>query len=172
VTAWPTLTPLPTATSLLPQPTPTLTGVPAPTATRLPAPVLLQPLEGQVFGRQDEINLHWKPVGQPGTDVYYAISVSYSHAGETWHDETPWITDTVWLMSQHLYLLHLSDDGHFCWAVQAMRRLDVDPAGTPVGEALSPPSARRCFIWYADEATGPTATPTPSPTPTKEFPPP
>ncbi|NIV29970.1 MAG: hypothetical protein GWN58_10845, partial [Anaerolineae bacterium] len=143
-TQTPTWTPNPTATatpsttpSLTPSPEPTVTPSPTtavvqptrrPTSTPTPlaGPELLSPEEGQVFSADDVIVLRWDSVGILPGDAYYVITVTYSRFGETWKDETPWTRDLSWALSDHDYLVDLSDDGLFQWSVQVMRQTGSD----------------------------------------------
>jgi hypothetical protein len=147
----PTRTPTPTRiTGSAPPPTtppPTLTRQPAATSTPFPAPVLLAPSDGQVFSDRDEIVLSWQPVGQLPADVYYVITVAYSHLGATWYDETPWTRNANWMLSEHRYLLDLADDGQFHWSVQVMRQTGIDANGRPTGVAVGPMSVVWMLYW-------------------------
>jgi hypothetical protein len=174
----PTDTPVPPTESPLPPtntlaPTPSSTPVPSPRPTRppatptdvtFPAPILLAPLNRYVFSEEDEIALAWLPVGSLPADVFYVPTVSYSHQGATWTDETPWTQNTRWTFSEHRYLLDLSDDGLFYWTVQVMRKTGEDENGRPVGRPVSPMSEERFFGWKYGSGRGP------SPTATKEPP--
>ncbi len=135
---------------------------PAPTPTPLPAPTLLSPLDGQDFSEYAEVVLAWKPVGELPADAYYAITVAYSHEGDTWYDEVPWTRDTSWALSEHQYLLDLSDDGQFRWSVQVVRQTGVDADGRPMGLPLSAPSRVRTLFWRRTSGGGP-ETPTAPP---------
>jgi hypothetical protein len=117
------------------------------TSTLLPAPQLLTPSERQDFQEDAEVVLTWQPVGELPADAYYEITVAYSHLGETWYDEVPWTQDTSWVLSEHQYLLELSDDGQFRWSVQVVRQTGVDDNGSPVGVPLSSPSEMRTLLW-------------------------
>jgi hypothetical protein len=114
----------------------------------------LAPPDGQKFPGDAEIVLSWQSVGQLPANVYYVITVAYSHFEETWYDETPWTKNTSWTLSEHRYLLDLSDDGQFRWSVQVMRQ--------PAGIAVSPMSEVRTLIWRT-EGGGPSKPPTPPP---------
>jgi hypothetical protein len=168
-TAAPILTPVPT---LSPSASPT--GGPIETATPLPAPVLLAPSDGQVFSAGDEVALAWQPLAGLPVDGYYAISVAYTHGGATWHDEVPWTQDTSWTLSEHSYLLDLSDDGWFRWSVQAVRQTGFDAAGAPEGSPLGPASKVWSFRWATGSGGGSTSPlpETPSVPPTPLPPPP
>jgi hypothetical protein len=132
--------------------------------------VLVAPPNGASFADGDQVVLSWQPVGQLAPDHYYVPTVSYVHNGQTWLDETPWLKDTSWAVSEHGYLLDLTDDGLFQWSVQVMRQTGVDGAGRPIGTPASPPSPVWSFLWARSEPGEP-ATPTYTPTPTKEIPP-
>ncbi|MEJ2733064.1 MAG: LysM peptidoglycan-binding domain-containing protein [Anaerolineae bacterium] len=154
-----TNTPSPTQTSI-PSPTPRApTPSPAPTepaasSTLLPAPTLIAPLDQQVFQEDDEIVLAWEPVGNVTGDSYYAITVAYNHLGATWYDDVPWTHGTTWTLSEHGYLLDLSDDGRFEWSVQVVRPKGLDANGRPVGEALSAPSEVWALTWRRASSGG------------------
>jgi hypothetical protein len=170
----PTNTPVPTPSSTpVPSPRPTRPR-PTPTDVRFPAPVLLSPQNRHVFLEADEVVLAWLPVGPLPANVFYVPTVSYSHEGATWNDETPWTQNTRWTLSEHRYLLDMSDDGLFFWTVQVMRKTGEDANGRPVGRPVSPMSEERFFSWTHGSGgrPAPTTTSEPVPTRTKEPPPP
>ena len=159
--ATPLLTPssTPTAASQVRTPVPTSTaGI-----TPLPAPTLLAPLDGAVFSDRDEIDLSWQPVGPLPEDAYYVVTVAYIHLGDTWYDETPWTKDTSWRLSDHSYLLSLSDDGSFRWWIQVMRQSGIDEEERPTGIALSARSEIWNLIWKGEDAGPAEGTPLPPP---------
>jgi hypothetical protein len=128
------------------------------------APKLVSPFDGQVFSERDKITLSWQPVAQLAPNEYYVPTVAYLRLGETWYDETPWINQpslTRWDLSDHRYLLDLSDDGQFRWAVRVMRRTGINEEGRPEGVAVSPLSEVRTFIWKAPTEGGGGGTPPP-----------
>jgi hypothetical protein len=86
-------------------------------------------------------------VGQLAEDEYYAITVAFTHGGEDWFDDTPWRKDAYWYLSDHRYLLDLSDDGLFQWQVQVIQQTGVDEDGNPVIVARSPESEMRELTW-------------------------
>ena len=169
-TASPTLTQTPTPTW-----TPTESPTPAPTVTStpLPAPVPVAPLDGHAYSRDAQIDLVWEFSAELPADAYYVLWVAYTHAGETWYDDVPWTRDTSWQLSEHRYLLDLSDDGWFWWSVQVYRQTGVDTHDRPVGEPISPASQERAVRWASTDG-GPSVTPgrTPFVPPTPEPPPP
>jgi hypothetical protein len=128
--------------------------VPPPTSTALPAPTLLAPADRQEFQEDAEIVLQWEPVGELPADAYYAITVAYSHFGETWHDEVPWTRETSWTLSEHAYLLDLADNGWFEWSVQVMRQTGEDADGKPTGVPLSRTSEVRMLVWNRSSGDG------------------
>lgn len=155
----PSATPLPSWTptrTLSPSATPTRTPLPRPpqptkTPTPLPAPVLRYPREGMRFVAGEVVKVQWKPVGDLPEGVFYVPTVTYFHFGETWVDETPWLLDTSWTISEHDYLPFLSDNGVFRWSVQVMRQTGVDPvSGRPVGVPLTPKSEEWTFLWVRE----------------------
>jgi hypothetical protein len=160
-TRTPSPTPEPTTFSPRPTRTPTATGTP------LPPPELLAPSDGQEFSQDAEILLTWQSVGELPSDASYEVIVAYMHLGETWYDEVPWIQDTSWTLSEHGYLLDLSDDGQFHWSVQVVRQTGVDANGNPTGIPLSPPSEVRTLIWRraSDGGVGTPTIPPPLPPP-------
>jgi hypothetical protein len=108
---------------------------------------LRSPEEGHLFSFRDNVLLEWEPVGQLAPDEYYVPTVAWERFGETVYDETPWIKETRWLMSEHQYLLELSDNGEFRWAVRVMRRTGINDAGKPAGTPRSPLSEVRTLLW-------------------------
>ncbi len=142
----PTNTPRPTARPTSPPPPPAPTPTPA-VRPQFPAPPLLSPTNGQVFSSRDTIVLRWEPVGQLAPDEYYVPAVHYLRYGDSWPDETPWLKEPSWEMSEHRYLLELSDDGDFRWAVRVMRRTGINNEGKPEGTARSPMSEVRTLEW-------------------------
>jgi hypothetical protein len=123
----------------------------------------LAPLDGAVFSDRDEIDLSWRPVGPLPEDAYYVITVEYTHLGDTWYDETPWTKETSWRLSEHEYLLSLSDDGRFRWWIQVMRQSGADEEQRPTGIALSARSEIWNLIWKGEDAGPAEGTPLPPP---------
>ena len=177
-TRTPSRTPSPTSTptlapSLTPSSTPSATvgttGQATATSTPLPAPVLLAPIDGHAVSQDAEIVLVWQPIAGLPADAYYEVTVAYLHLGDTWYDEVPWTRETSWTLSDHSYLLGLSDDGWYRWSVQAMRQTGADADGNPVGVALSAPSEVWTVRWMVAGAggggTNPVVPPPPPPTP-------
>jgi hypothetical protein len=112
--------------------------------------VLVSPFPNQVFSSRDTVTLQWQPVGNLAPDEYYEIVVAYSPSqdpGKTWYDETPWTKGTSWNLSDHGYLINLSSDGVFRWAVHVMRRTGINDKGKPTGVARSPMSEVRPLTW-------------------------
>jgi len=70
-------------------------------------------------------------VGQLAPNEYYVSTVAYLRFGDTWYDDTPWTKDTQWTLSDHRYLLDLSDDSEFRCAVRVMRRTGINSEGKP-----------------------------------------
>jgi hypothetical protein len=162
----PTRTPVPTA-SRTPTATPTSTTrptavpptkAPTVTVTPMPAPALLAPPNGQEFDEQAEIRLSWEPLGPLPPDAYYVVTLAYSHLGETWYDDPPWVRSTSWLLSERSYLLNLSDDGLFNWSLQVMQQTGTDADGKPTGVPLSLMSDVWTLVWK--ESGGPKPKPT------------
>ena len=113
----------------------------------LPAPVLVSPADGSEFSATAEIVLQWQPVEGLPPDGYYTITLAYYHLGQTWYDEVPWTQSTEWVLSDHSYLVELSDNAEFWWSVQVVRQTGVDAEGRSVGEALSESSATWTVNW-------------------------
>jgi hypothetical protein len=128
------------------------------------APLLVSPSDGQTFLEPADIILTWWSANALPRDAYYVVSVAYSHLGDTWYDDVPWTDNTSWALSDHRYLLDLSDDGRFRWSVQVNRQTRVDAEGRPVGVPLSAPSEVRTLLWrpVSPGGDGP-STPTPPP---------
>lgn len=137
----------------------------------MPAPQLLAPPDGQTFARDAVITLQWTPAGPLPANGYYVVTLAYSHFGDTWYDETPWIKETSWSASEHNYLPDLSDDQLFRWSVQVMRQTGVDANGRPLGEPLSLSSAVRTFTWNRTPGGGGGPAPTTPAVPPPETPP-
>jgi hypothetical protein len=132
-------------------------STPQPTATAnvaLPAPVLIAPADGADFSASSEIDLAWRPVAGLPVDAFYVITVAYAHNGETWYDEVPWTRNTNWTLSEHDYLLELSDDGWFRWSVQVVRRTGIGADGSPEGVTLGEPSATWRLNWKPPASGG------------------
>jgi hypothetical protein len=160
-TATATRTPTPQPTTPAPSPAPKATA----TSTPLPAPTLLSPATGEVFPHDAVITLKWQSEGSLPPNVYYVITVAYTHAGGAWYDEVPWTQQTSWVLSDHNYLLGLSDDGLFRWSVQVMEQTGTDASGKPTGTPLSPQSKVRTLTWMQPLSPGGGATSTPPPPP-------
>ncbi len=161
-TVAPTNTPRPTARPTSPSPTATLRPTAGP---QFPAPVLQSPPEGRVYSSNDSVVLRWEPVGQLAPDEYYVPTVAFLRFGETWYDETPWTKQPSWDMSEHRYLLDLSDNGEFRWAVRVMRRTGINNEGKPEGTARSPLSEVRTLEWKRSGGGGGGGDGTPEPPP-------
>jgi hypothetical protein len=132
------------------------------------APILVAPLQNQLFSPRDTIALQWQPVGQLAPDEYYEVVVAYSPIeapGQTWYDDTPWTKSTSWNLSDHPYLVNLSSDGVFRWAVRVMRRTGINDQGRPAGIARSPMSEVRTLTWRASGGGGGGGGGTPEPPP-------
>jgi hypothetical protein len=153
----PSMTPAPTVT--VPRPTRRPTRTPTP----LPAPELLSPEDGRVFSEDDEIVLRWQSVGVLPADTYYAITLAYYRLGEVWYDDIPWTEDTNWALSEHDYLLDMSDDGQFQWSVQVMRQTGLDDDGKATGSAISPRSEVWSLTWQRSGSAPSAPTPPPPP---------
>jgi serine/threonine-protein kinase len=138
------------ATTRPTKPPPTRTEPPAEDDTQFPAPTLLGPPDGQEFAPADEILLEWQPVGQLPSDGFYEVVLTFAPASDpsqTWTDETPWVKEARWRLSEHDYLPGLSADEQFRWSVRVMRQTGTNAEGQPTGTALSPASATRTLIW-------------------------
>jgi len=130
-----------------------------------------------VFAANQKVILAWESVGQLAPNEYYVPTVAYLRGSETWYDETPWIKEARWEVSEHRYLLDLADGGQFRWAVQVMQRTGVDAkTGKPIGVPASPLSEVRALTWQrSGGGGGPEPTPfppDPGPTPPSGPPPP
>ena len=114
----------------------------------MPPVVLGYPREGMQFVEGDVVVLQWKPALDLPDDAYYVPTVLFTRQGETWIDDTPWLRDVTWTLSEHAYLPQVSDDGVFRWSVQLMRKTGVDPVtGRAEGVPLSAPSQEWTFRW-------------------------
>jgi hypothetical protein len=135
------------------------------TGSIFPAPILLAPPNRQDFQPNAEVVLSWEPVGELSADAYYVVTVAYTHLGEIWFDDVPWIRATSWTLSEHTYLKDLSDNGEYLWSVQVMRQTGTDADGKPAGVPLSPKSEERSVIWKAESGGGGGSGSTPPPPP-------
>jgi hypothetical protein len=79
--------------------------------------------------------------------AFYEVTVAYSHLGERWFDDVPWLRETSWTLTSHDYLPGLSDDGNYWWSVQVVRQIGTGADGKPVGVPLSAPSEERLVTW-------------------------
>lgn len=95
--------------------------------------------------------MEWSPADKLPADGYYAVNLAFKHQGEIWHDDTPWLKEPRWAMSQHRYLLDLSDDGWYLWSVRVMQKTGEDAEGKFLGVPLSPTSAERALVWRQPE---------------------
>lgn len=136
-------------------------ATPEPAGTLLPAPKLLAPLDRQDFQPNAEIVLRWEWTGELPEDAYYEVTVAYSHLGERWFDDVPWLRELRWTLTDHTYLPGLSDDGQYWWSVQVVGQTGTDADGNPVGEPLSAPSQEWLVTWRKTSGGGPRDTPTP-----------
>jgi LysM repeat protein len=150
---------IPSSALATPSESPLLTVSPTVTSTPFPAPTLLSPADGQVFPTDAQIALMWQSLGSLSLDEYYVITVAYTHNGGTWYDDKVWTQETNWMLTEHNYLLELSDDGRFQWYVQVMQQTGTDETGKPIGILRSPKSKVRTVIWTRPTAPGP-GTPT------------
>jgi hypothetical protein len=148
-----TATPTSSSTAIPTTAVPTQTPRPTVTSTPFPVPKLLSPEDGQRFSANAEIVLRWQSAVVLPTNGYYAVTVSFTHFGETWYDEIPWLQTTSWTLSSHDYLVDLSDDGVFLWSVQVMLRTESDAEGKPVGIPISPSSETWSLIWQSAAGT-------------------
>jgi len=121
---------------------------------------LLSPADGEKFATDAKITLQWQPAGSLPPDVYYVITIAYTHNAGTWYDDKVWTQETSWLLNEHSYLLEYSDDGRFQWSVQILQQTGTDDNGKPTGTPRSPKSKVRTLIWTLPSGA---ATPTPPP---------
>ena len=145
--------PTPQATASLP----TATRKPTATAGEYAAPVLSAPPDGAQFALGEEIILRWQSVGQLAADEYYQVTVAYAPAsdpGATWQDESPWVKEARWTLSEHDYLPGLSADGEFRWSVRVLRQTGSDTNGDPVATPASPASTVWTLLWGATSDDG------------------
>ena len=127
----------------------------------MPIPELLGPADGREFAAEDEVVLNWQSVGTLPAEAYYVVTVAFQHLGDTWYDEIPWLRETSWTLSEHDYLVELSDDAKFLWSVQVMMRTGQDAEGNPAGVAISPSSETRTLLWHRPTGSVPTPAPPP-----------
>ena len=116
--------------------------------------MLRSPPDSHGFTFRDEVVLEWEPVGQLAPDEYYVPIVEWVRWGKPTLDETPWIKETRWRMSEHDWLLAYSDNGEFRWSVQVMRRTGTNDKDRPVGSPRSPVSEVRTLLWKRKDDSG------------------
>jgi hypothetical protein len=124
---------------------------------------LLAPPDRQDFQPSAEVVLAWEWTGELAEDAFYEVSVAYSHLGERWFDDVPWLRETSWTLTNHDYLPALSDDGQYWWSVQVVGQTGTGADGKPIGEPLSARSEERLVIWRKTSGGGPAGTPTAPP---------
>ena len=96
-------------------------------------------------------------MGQLAQDEFYVPTVDWKRWGHLPFDETPWVKETRWVMSEHDWLLAYSDDGEFRWSVQVMSRTGTDDNVRPTVTLRSPMSEVRTLFWNrkGDSGGGP-----------------
>jgi hypothetical protein len=153
-----TLTPTPTNT---PTQTPTSTDTPAPgapTATPTPTitptptpkfekPVILGPVSGKLFGREDELFLRWEDVGTLGPNDFYAVRVTWKQDGQLAYGGTN-TKDNFWLIPEEQYW-GLADEftgRRYDWYVY-LEEVSENETGNKVGRPISDVSDTYYFLW-------------------------
>ena len=96
-------------------------------------------------------------MGQLPADAYYEPVVTFSpnsDRSQTWTDETPWVKEARWRLSEHDYLPGLAADGQIRWTVRVMLKTGEDAQGRPIGTPLSPANTARTLVWQAPPGGG------------------
>lgn len=66
------------------------------------------------------------PVQGLPPDGYCVVALAYDHQDKAWYDEVPWTRGADWMLTEHRYLLDLSDNEMFRWSVQVMRQMAAE----------------------------------------------
>ncbi len=154
-------TPLPTTTeeetsptpSLAPTdtPTPGATSAPQPTATTIPTPqmkysppILVEPMDGAIFGPGYDAVLKWESVGRLAEDEYYDVQICWNNCNKRWGH---YLQDTTWIFPS--WFRGEAVDDKFYWSVTARALRGETPAG-PMDPAISPQSETWVFMLSRD----------------------
>jgi tetratricopeptide (TPR) repeat protein len=109
-----------------------------------PAPQLIGPDDGfKHLGEESLPVLQWHGVGDLAYNEYYEVTVSRTWQGDAQHSTVEWTEETSFVFDQ----FDTSDDGVYRWWVTVKRLTDVGPDDIKEGEATSPPSEQRSFLW-------------------------
>lgn len=136
------------------------TATPAPTDTVVPSPdsdeadaefkyppvKLLVPVNTESFTKDREPLLRWESVGELAPDEYYEVTISRTWQDEPYYAGSDWVKEPQYLVPAEL-VYGTSDLDEYTWWVTVKRQTDTNESGGKVGEPLSPPSAKRTFIW-------------------------
>ena len=119
----------------------------APVKRGWPAPVLLGPAEGARYDGEGPILLRWASVGVLAEDEWYVVRLwSAGDAGAS--SITAWTKATSWHVPSELRPPSSATDRRLYWQVTVMRSLGAESDGSHEGEAVSPRSEVRSFLWH------------------------
>lgn len=137
-----TATPAP-ATATPPQPT--ATARPAATL-KYTAPALDIPVDQEIFGDAQPL-LRWSG-GPLGEGEYYEVTIERLWQNQPYYSGSEWVQASELLVPT--FVRGTSDTNQYVWWVTIKRLTGTNTAGGKVGEALSPPSEQRTFIWHPE----------------------
>jgi RNA polymerase subunit RPABC4/transcription elongation factor Spt4 len=146
----PTNTPVPTNTRVPVRATPTETETPTATPTPTPpfqAPVLLAPQNEYHYngGRDDNVDLQWRPVGILAKDEYYAVRLRWKQNGQTAYGGDN-VREPYWRVLKSLYGKADLPARLYEWEVTVYRKVK-NADGSETDMPISPKSETWTFYW-------------------------
>lgn len=143
-----TQTPTPTNTLLPGEPTPTETPTVTPTPTpRFKKPLLRGPVDGKLFGREEEIILRWEDMGTLAPNEFYAVRMTWEQDGQIAYGGAN-LKDTFWEVPEEQYW-GLADEftgRKYEWYLY-VEEIATDDDGNQVGRPISEVSDTLSFLW-------------------------
>lgn len=145
-----TASPQPEATPTPGLPSPTV-APPPPTSTPRPAlqnkygaPQLAIPVDQELFGADTQPILRWATVPL-AEDEYFEVTIERLWQNQPFYSGSDWLKEPEMLVPT--FVRGTSDTDQYTWWVTIKRLTGSNSAGGKVGEAISPPSEQRTFIW-------------------------